>query len=248
MYTWGYIKENTLSKLKVSEEEANLVDFLSHFPYYANEAMTQICSAIKPREVYLRILVAEKLPTWKSLTAEFGVYIDSPEPITDIPLSTDALYETKLRFWERWNSLFFVGEEITFPDDFIAFSDDVAYMKEEPIIIGGQIVNTPTYEEISDDELEYVGYNQIICHKVGEYKVPYNARWFFFTKELENDEVITAPADICDALPSYIASQCLKIDDEVKAAVYRNEYEMFLARINDTSFKSQRTLKVGGGW
>ena len=47
MYTWGYIKENILNKLNLEEEEANQLGFLSRFPYYANEAMTQICSAYK---------------------------------------------------------------------------------------------------------------------------------------------------------------------------------------------------------
>lgn len=189
-YTWGYIKENTLNKLNLSEQEANEQGFLSRFPYYANEAMTQICSAIKPKETYKEITI----------------------------LSQD--------------------ECITFDDDFVAFSDDVAYKRTED----------GDYLETDDEIVEYVGYNQIIFHEPGVYRVPYKARWYFFTKDLQNYEKITAPADICDAIPSYIVSQCLKIDDEAKAAIYRNEYEMFLSRIDDTTFKSQRTLKVSGGW
>lgn len=248
MYTWGYIKESTLAKLNIQEEEANQYDFLSRFPYYANEAMTQICSAVKPHEKFLQIEVVDKNTKWKELTAKYGVYINEANPIVDTPLSTDEQYEEKVAFWKEWNSLYFADEYITFPDDFVAFSDDVAMMKESPIIIGGQIVNSPVYEETDDETLEYVGYNQICCRKIGQYRVPYRARWFFFTKELANDVTITAPADICDALPSYIASQCLKIDDEARAAIYRNEYEMFLARMDDTSFRAQRTLHIGGGW
>lgn len=185
MYTWGYIKENTLSKLNLTEEEANQQGFLSRFPYYANEAMTQICSSIKPMHT--------------------GISFITNEP----------------------------NEVFTFPENFVSFSDDVA-----------------TYNgvEASDEDLTYLGYNQVVCHEPGTYYIPYNARWFFFVKELHNAVTITAPADICDAIPSYIASQCYKIDDETKSGVYRNEYEMFLARIDDTSFKSQRTFHVGGGW
>lgn len=196
MYTWGYIKENTLSKLNIGEEEANQLGFLSRFTYYANEAMTQICSAIKPDE--------------KRFTIE----------ITDKD----------------------VNKELTMPDDFIAFSDDVVYCIED------MRYGDTLYTEIGDEILTYRGYNKFICHTTGKYEIPYKARWFFFTKELHNSTVIPAPADICDALPSYIASQCFKIDDETKAAIYRNEYEMFLSRIDDTSFKSQRTFHVGGGW
>lgn len=192
MYTWGYIKENTLSKLNLGEEEANQQGFLSRFPYYANEAMTQICSAIKPKETFFEV-------------------------------GAEA------------------GEIITMPEDFIAFSDDTVgffNMAERDMYI----------EDVGDEYLEYSGYNQVLCKKRGTYRIPYKARWFFFTKDCHNATVITAPADICDALPSYIASQCWKIDDEAKAAVYRNEYEMFLARIDDSSFKSQRSMHIGGGW
>lgn len=199
MYTWGYLKENVLSKLNLSEEEANQQGFLSNFPYYANEAMTQICSAIKPNHKFFSV------------------------EITDDNLDT----------------------VITLPDDFISFSDDAVRYIAPFSVIGrlGQEVR-----EANDNDIEYRGYNQIICKTKGKYDVPYNARWFFFTKELHNAMVIPAPADICDAIPSYIVSQCYKIDDEAKAAVYRNEYEMFLARIDDTTFKTQRTFSIGGGW
>lgn len=185
MYTWGYIKENCLSKLNLTEEEANQQGFLSRFPYYANEAMTQICSAVKPKPVHLAIATED------------------------------------------------ANEIITMPEDFISFSDDVATYNDY---------------EAGDEYITYHGYNQIICREPGIYGIWYNARWFFFTKELQNADVITAPADVCDALASYIVSQCYKIDDENKAAVYRNEFEMFLARVDDTSFRSQRSFHIGGGW
>lgn len=192
MYTWGYIKENTLAKLNLSEQEANEQDFLSRFPYYANEAMTQICSGVRPNDKFFEIVVTEEN----------------------------------------------VNTPISFPDDFIAFSDDAIRYRN-----GEYVCN-----DVGDEYVDYQGYNQVVCKEFGTYRIPYKARWFFFTKETHNATVIPAPADICDALPSYIASQCWKIDDETKAAVYRNEFEMFLARIDDTSFKSQRTFHIGGGW
>lgn len=191
MYSWGYLKENVLSKLNLNEEEANQQGFISRFPYYANEAMTQICSAVKPKDTFLEVIVDDGN----------------------------------------------INQLITLPEDFIAFDDDTAQFKVDD-----------NFVEAHDDIVEYVGYNQIICKITGHYRIPYQARWFIFTKDLSSDVMITAPADICDAIPSYIVSQCYKIDDEAKAAIYRNEYEMFLARINDTSFKTQRTIKVGGGW
>lgn len=202
MYTWGYLKDNALSKLDLTENEVNIRGILSRFVYYANEAMTQICSAVRPNEKYYELSVDD-------------TNLDKP---------------------------------ITLPDDFIAFSDDIVLYKGDAIEIAGRVVNTPAFEEVGDEYVMYYGYNQIVCKQKGIYLIPYKARWFFFTSDLSNDTVITAPADVCEAIPSYIASQCWKIDDEARAAIYRNEFEMLLARIDDTSFKSQRTFHVGGGW
>ena len=195
MYTWGYIKENALAKLNLEEREANELGFLSRFPYYANEAMTQICSAVKPREKFVEIVISE----------------------------------------EHKN----LNKALVMPDDFISFNDDIVTLVTE----NGAIIS-----DIGADFIEYFGYNEVVCKAYGTYRIPYNARWFFFTKETHNAEVIPAPADVCDAIPSYIASQCYKMDDEVKAATYRNEFEMFLARIDDTSFRRQRTFHIGGDW
>ena len=195
MYTWGYIKENTLSKLNLEEREANEMGFLSRFPYYANEAMTLICSGIKPHEKFYEVVISE----------------------------------------ENEN----LGKILTMPDDFVSFNDDT---------IGYNDGQHNGFAVANDTLVEYYGYNEFICNAYGTYRIPYNARWFFFTKDVHNATIIPAPADICDALPSYIASQCYKIDDEVKAATYRNEFEMFLARIDDTSFRRQRTFYVGGDW
>ena len=49
-------------------------------------------------------------------------------------------------------------------------------------------------------------------------------------------------------IPTYIAQQCYKIDDEYKSAVYRNEYEAALARLDDTNKKNTKSIKIGGGW
>lgn len=244
MYTWGYLKENILSKLNLDEESANQQGFLSRFPYYANEAMTQICSAIKPKDTQYEILVVYSMPDDYYFTKNYNT--------KDLVIYNDTVYRCLIScigvppidstYWKAIctsDVVFVVNTLITFPDDFIAFDDDVAQAK---------FIEYMPFVEVYDDELEYVGYNQVICKRVGTYKIPYKARWFFFTKELQNSVVIPAPADICEAIPSYVVSQCYKIDDEIKAAIYRNEYEMFLARIDDTSFKAQRTFHIGGGW
>ena len=192
MYTWGYIKENILGKLNLDEREANELNLLSRFAYYANEAMTQICS-IKPRDTFYTIIVDEHN----------------------------------------------VGRLVVMPDDFISFNDSVVYYMTP---------DKTARLEVGDDFIEYFGHNEFVCHAEGTYRIPYNARWFFFAKDTPDTLVLPMPADICDAIPSYVVSQCYKIDDEVKAATYRNEFEMFLARLDDTTFRRQRTFHIGGDW
>ena len=231
-YTWGYLKENTLVKLNIEEAEANQLGFLSRFPYAANVAMTQICSGIQPKQKFFDFVVLDLNDAWSHLTKKHGIYLDETLPIKEVLDENEA-------FWKEWATFHFVNTPIDFPEDFVAFYDDVAEFKACP---------WSEFIEAHDDIFVYQGFNQVICKYPGHYKIPYSARWWFFTKNLLNHVVIPAPADILDALPSYIASQCLKIDDEPKSAIYRNEYEMFLARIDNTSFKAQRTFKVGGNW
>lgn len=195
MYTWGYLKDVILAKLDLEEKEAETQNLIKRFPLFANEAMTQICSSIKPKRTFYEIEITE----------------DN------------------------------VGTAIIMPADFISFGDDV------------NIVCIPNeygelyWREAYDEDFMYRGYASIICKIQGTFQISYNARWITFS-QLDDDYVLDVPTDILDCLPSYIASQCFKIDDEYKASVYRNEYEIFLARIDDTHFKNSKTLRVEGDW
>lgn len=194
MYTWGYIKNVTLAKLDLQESEAEKQNLLSRFYYFANEAITQICSTIKPKHTFFEIDATDK-----------------------------NLYKP-----------------ITMPADFISFGNDVNKLVFSE--------HGKSYcREAYDDDFEYKGYNQIICKTAGKFFISYNARWITFTNQDGNYE-IDVPTDILDCLPSYIASQCFKIDDEYKASVFRNEYEIFLSRIDDTDFRNTKTFRIEGDW
>lgn len=194
MYTWGYIKNVALAKLDLEEQEASNQKLLQKFHYYANEAMTQICSTVKPKHTFFEV------------------------DVTDENL----------------------GRAITMPDDFISFGNDVNKLFYNE--------HGKSYcREAYDDDFEYIGYNQILCKTVGRFFISYNARWITFTNQ-DGDYQIDVPTDILDCLPSYIASQCFKIDDEYKASVFRNEYEIFLSRIDDTDFRNTKTFKIEGDW
>lgn len=199
-YTWGYIKDVSLSKLDLDENEATVQNLLSRFPFYANEVITQVCSSIKPKYTFENFVI------------------------------------------DKTN----VGVKQTMPDDFVSFGDDVCYMLEEvrERNCETRLIKVP----IHDDDYEYLGYNQVVFKHPGNYFISYNARWYTFDKSLSDDELIDVPDDILDSIPSYIASQCYKIDDEYKASVFRNEYEIMLSRIDNSNFRNTKTIKIEGDW
>lgn len=199
-YTWGYIKDVTLSKLDLEEPEATVQNLLSRFPFYANEVMTQVCSSVKPKYSFANFLIADE---------DVGVIKDMPS-------------------------------------DFISFGDDVCYRLNSVPDYNGKV--RLVKQELHDEDFEYLGYNQIVFNEPGNYFISYNARWYTFNKSLSDSEQIDVPNDILDCIPSYIASQCYKIDDEYKSSVFRNEYEIMLSRIDDTNFKNTKTLTIEGDW
>lgn len=211
--TWGYLKDVILSKLDLGEEEANTIGYFNRFAYYANEAMTQICSTVKPKHTFYEVTITDDQ----------------------------------------------VGKLQTMPDDFVAFGDDRCVVKTEATKIYDVELDNwrtldPRYGEckkgfhvLHDEDFTYFGYNQFIPHFAGDYRISYNARWLEF-EEYGDQSTLNAPRDVLDCIPSYVASQCLKVDDEYKSAVFRNEYEMFLARVDDTDYKDTKTFVIGGDW
>lgn len=136
-----------------------------------------------------------------------------------------------------------VGKVLSISDPmFIGFGDDVSTI-ETVDFLGNRWL-----EECHDDDIIYKGYNNFICFNIGKYSISYKSRWYDFTNAKENTDLSFIPTDILDCIPSYIAHQCYKIDDEYKSSVFRNEYEMFLARIDDTNYNNTKTFKIEGDW
>lgn len=203
MYNWSYFVNTVCAKMNIDEEELTNLSLINALPSYANEAMTQICSSVRPDVRYKEIYVTNDM-------LETFVSIDVPE--------------------------------------FVSFSDAPATCKRSsPFFVDGGCTDN-RYHEVGDESFEYIGYDKLLFHIPGNYRIPYNARWFFFSSDIESEDEITAPADVCDAVIAYMVSQCYKIDDEKKSAIFRNEYEMALSRIDNVDFKSQRTMHIGGGW
>lgn len=207
MYNWGYLKNVILAKLDLDEEEAGELNYIDRFQYYANEAMTQICSAVLPKR------------TFYTFEVHNGKYDNNGNLIEESNLNTP----------------------ITLPNDFVSFGDDKNTIEED---IGyGDIM----IRELHDEDFDYKGYKTIVCRSLGKYSISYNARWLSF-ENLQSNSLLDAPTDVLECIPSYVASQCMKVDDEYKSSVFRNEFELLLARIDNTDYKSNKTFSIGGDW
>lgn len=239
MYTWGYVKDAAFAYLDVDEHEALTRGWLRRFTFYANSVITEICSTIKPKHTFAEFNVVNKQELWDELRSKYQLYDSESLPITK-PGSLSA--EEQL-FWNEYESYKFVNEVAKMPDDFVSFGDDVCTREWR---------DPPFYDtymcECHDDDFAYEGFNQIVFFKPGRYSISYNSRWQIIQPNIRDDDVLDVPADIVECIPLYIASQCYEIDDGYKGSVYRNSYEMALARIDDTNYKQTKTFKIGGDW
>ena len=177
----------------------------------------------------------ENEATVQNLLSRFPFYAN--EVITQVCSSIKPKYSFEEFIVEEKD----VGVPHKMPDDFISFGDDVCYELDD---YGDRLEKY----ELHDDDFEYYGYNKVLFKHPGKFYISYNARWFTFDKSMSDDLQIEVPNDILDCIPSYVASQCYKIDDEYKAQTYRNEYEIMLSRIDATNYKNTKTLKIGGDW
>lgn len=233
MYTWGYIVDSVLAKMDLTQDEALTMNLTDKMYIYANEAMTQICSTVKPRREFYVVNVYDDVRECTN-----GLIVDGVKYEDCILKDNGDIVNTN-------NDVVFykVGSLITIDDVlFVSFGDDISTI--ETVDEWGD----KWCEEAHNDVLIRKGYNSFICKESGTYSISYNKRWFRFTPSMEYNIDIDAPFDVLDCLPSYIASQLYKMDDEYKSSVLRNEYEMFMARIDDTRYNTTSTFKIQGDW
>ena len=227
MYTWGYIVQSTLAKLDLEEDEANQQGLLDRFKIYANEAISQISSSIKPDWKYAHFRI------WENEQCAERELINEGKTQSEIE---DILSKRP-----------YVNELHNMPIDFISFGNNVNKMKVKDVCTGSYVD-----AEMYDTDVSFIGRRVKFLHP-GEFEISYNAKWkigdfYSFMEGVNESTELDIPDDILNCLPSYIASQCYKMDDEVKSSIYRNEYELFLSRIDATDYSNTRTFTIGGNW
>ncbi len=240
-YTYGYIKNAILTKMNLTEKEANEQGLLDTFIYNINECLTQIASTIKPHYNSLKLTAYKnEIPIPSELLGPIG-YKESVAQKTERENKLAKYLEDKI----------VVGNTFRMPEGFIAFSGKSIVQLE---IDGVQRKFIPsegsTYCDPKEvhDEVTHVGNDKIIFLKPGKYTITYDAFWKYFGDKMLDTEEIDIPADIIMCIPSYVASQLWKIDDERKAAIFRNEFEILFARINNSDHRGNKTFTTEGGW
>lgn len=235
MYTWGYIKQSCLAKLDMTADQAIDMGLMNKFSFYANEAITQITSSIKPKRQYVKFVVKSRLEILTYCKQAYD--LEDVSYLIDQPCDKSDLSLNQQKALDYYNKFVYVNDQIKMPNDFFSWNDEKAY-----------ILTPCKNNQASDAEYNIFGSNKIIFFKPGTYLIPYNARWVRFTPSTDDDEELDVPDDIVECLPSYIVSQCYKIDDEQKSSIYRNEYEMALARIDENDMATNKGIVTRGDW
>lgn len=228
MYTYGYIKNAILTKLNLTEKEALEQNLLDTFIYNINECLSQIASTIKPNFATKQITVYEK---------------EIPIPKEMLLLETDPLEirlkkEGALKLYLEDKTI--VGKLYEMPKDFIAFSGVPMFEEEK---CGCYLSPREVHDEVA-----HIDRKQIMFMKPGIYQITYDGWWPTFDDKMQDGDELDIPADVVICIPSYVASQVWKIDDERKANIFRNEFEIFFSRINNSDYRGVTTFGVRGGW
>lgn len=248
MRTWGYLKAAALAKLDLSTDDRDnqVLTLVSRFYIYANEVITQVSSLYKPKYSYFTVGVfSDDKERWKYYAQRYTLLGYDPMP-TEIPAKTLPA-ETTTAYLEQYNNFWYFyenakpGYEIVFPKDFVSFGGDANYYTKG-------CSGTVNLDQLPDSLYMYYGSKSFVPYANGEYSMSYNARWFNFEETIDDYTEVDVPDDILDCIPSYIASQCYKVDDEIKAQTYRNEYELMLARINDTHYFTLQDMHIKDNW
>lgn len=228
MYTYGYIKNAILTKLNLTEKEALEQNLLDTFIYNINECLSQIASTIKPKFATKQVIVyKDKIPV-------------EPELLPDKMDPVEVRLKKEEALKEYYEDKAVVGTPYTMPEDFIAFSG-VPRVQEE---ICGCLKPS---EELHGQAI-HLDRKQVVFLKPGIYQITYDGWWPVFNDKLQDADEIDIPTDIVICIPSYVASQVWKIDDERKANIFRNEFEILFSRINNSDYRGVTTFGVEGGW
>lgn len=237
MYTWGYIKEAALAKMDMSVEDAINMGLINKMPFYANEAVTYITASIKARRTYADFDIRDFHKTIRRISEKF--HLEDVSFLFKKPCDKTTLNLDEGGALTEFEQHLYTQTPISFPNDFFAWSDDINYKFDKC---------EKEWKEASDRDYTTYGSNKIMFNNPGLYRMAYLAKWFKILPTTDDDYELDCPDDILECIPTYIASQLYKIDDEVKSGILRNEWEMAISRIDENDYSSNKIIKDRGEW
>ena len=237
MYTWGYIKEATLAKMDMSVEDAINMGLINKMPYYANEAITYITASIKARRTYTQFDIKDLRKMLDYLSEKYQ--LSDVSFLFKQPCDKTILSLNQAGALEEYEKYLYTECPLTFPDDFFAWSDDINYKYDNCY---------KRWVQVSDRDYTTYGSTKLIFHSPGLYRMSYLAKWFKILPTTDDNFELDCPDDILECIPTYIASQLYKIDDEVKSGILRNEWEMAVSRIDENDYSSNKTIQDRRDW
>ena len=264
MYTWGYIKDSILAKLYLSEEEARRANFLDAFTIYANECLTQIASTIRPKQATYKFEAMLEQDWNKVYEGHYNNIVDDWKNSNLFDPEEDEDVETL----EEWLSLhkddidkyirevlmkdeFVVGDTVTMPKDFIQYNGEsvviqkIRYQEYElSVHFYEKLIKT----ELNPENVHYNGENKLVPLVPGEYHIEYDAWWNTIPEDIKEEDELEIPRDVTECIPPYVVSKLWLTDDVQKSALFKNEFELAFARINNTDYRGNQHFVPEGGW
>lgn len=246
MKRWSEIKQSTLYKLFLEEDEAQQQGYLEKFQYLANECLNVIANGVKPRikvyEIECRDLSKYDDEVYGydfSYDNELGfiTYRGDGDVMVERVPDEHEIYIVPYgdKYILEHNKLVRVASESdisNLPTDFLSFADMINYYGNDP-----------------DAEIVYAGDRGVILPKKGKYRIFYNATWNEITQDdMTNDYILDIDQSVLNCLPTYMAAQLLAQDDIVRSATLKNEFELMLARLDTNIMYDTNHFRSTGGW
>jgi hypothetical protein len=124
-----------------------------------------------------------------------------------------------------------INQDIEMPADFLSFADLVNYVDDCP-----------------EPEIIYITDRVIRVKKKGTYRIFYNAYYpIIDILDVREDRVLDIEASVLNLLPTYIAWNILSQDDPQRSMILKNEYELLLARLDNSVMNQAKHYRSEGG-
>lgn len=162
---------------------------------------------------------------------EFNVY-ETQDDLDDAVIEDGAVLGTDGIYRLVDVEYHLIDTLISMPSDFISYDNEIEYDGDE-----------------DDYGIRYMGRNKLMIDSEGFYRVSYNALYPEITlSDITNDTVLDIDNSVLYCIPSYVASQLLLQNDPQRSIMLRNEFELFVSRLDNNVLYDIQNFRSKGGW